>query len=72
MKHYLVEIKKPLFAKPDYHNWGELTKEELDKKIEYWTYPNSKATIITFDSELEMTKKEFEILDKGMKIYSTI
>lgn len=69
MKYYLIEIKNPLFTKPDYYNWGELTKEELNRKLEYWTYPNSKATIITFDSELEMTKKKFEILDAGMKIY---
>lgn len=72
MKYYLVEIKNPLFRKPDYFNWGELTEEELDKKLEYWTYPNSTATILTFDSELEMTKKKFEILDGGMRIYSII
>lgn len=70
MKYYLVEIKNPLFSKPDYHNWGELSEEELNRKLEYWAYPNSTATILIFNSELEMTKKKFEILDKGMKIYA--
>jgi hypothetical protein len=69
MKYYLVEIKNPLFSKPDYHNWGELSKEEFNKKIEYWSYPNNTLNIHEFESEEEMTSKEFEILNKGLKIY---
>ena len=72
MKYYLVEIKNPLFSKPSYHNWGELTQEDFDKKIEYWTYPNCSAKLLTFNTQLELTRKQFEILGEGMQIYSTI
>ena len=72
MRYYLVEIKNPLFTKPSYHNWGELSKEEFDKKIEYWEYPNNTLKILEFESENEMLMKKFEILDNGMKIYSVI
>jgi len=72
MRYYLVEIKNPLFPKPDYHNWGELSKEDFDKKMEYWKYPNNTLKILEFKSENEMLMKKFEILDNGMKICSVI
>jgi hypothetical protein len=72
MKYYLVEIKNPLFPKPSYHNWGELSKEDFDKKIEYWSYPNNILKILKFDSETEMSQKKFEIINNGMQIYSIV
>ena len=72
MKYYLVEIKNPNYPKPDYHNFGELSEEEFDKKIGYCKYPNNTVKVLKFNSEIEMMQKKFEVLENGMRIYSII
>ena len=72
MKFYLVEIKNPIFPKPSYHNWGDITQEEFDEKIKYWTYPDCSAKLLEFESQSDFIRKKFEILDNAMQIYSII